>query len=125
MIDFLESETGFQLLAWAVAVVWALIQGSKWWQERVAAKYGQAVTAIEAGVSETYAVYVEAIKKGRTDGKLTPDEREEARQMALRRAREILLDRGAKLDKIMPPREAAMWVERGVTALKQGRGTKA
>ena len=88
-------------LDWVVALVGTIVAGA-WtffksrglYQEMKGQKYSAAIEALEAGVEKTYRVYVEALKKAKADGKLTPEEKAAARQRAIAYAQEFGRTRG-------------------------------
>jgi len=88
-------------LDWVVALVgtvvagaWTFFKSRDLYKEVKVQKYSAAMDALEAGVEKTYRVYVEALKKAKADGKLTPEEKGAARQKAIAYAQEFGLTRG-------------------------------
>lgn len=80
----------------------------------------RAIDWLGVAVTDTYDTYVRAIKAGRADGKLTPEERRTARRRALERA--IALARKDGIDLLRELGEARLtwWIERTVARQKQG-----
>jgi hypothetical protein len=88
-------------LDWVVALVgtivagaWTFLKSRDLYQEMRGQRYSVAMDALEAGVEKTYRVYVEALKKAKADGKLTPEEKAAARQRAVAYAQEFGRTRG-------------------------------
>jgi hypothetical protein len=97
------------LLAWVGAklVKW-LTSEWKWTESTGLAS--AAWTAAQLGVMEAYQTYVAEIKKRSADGKLTQEERANARKIALDAAKAVLKSQGlgAVDDMIQPMLEAAV-----------------
>ena len=78
----LSSEWFLELLAAVVAVIWALPRVSDWRERVRQGRLDSLMILAEQAVLETYHAYVEEIKRGREDGKLTLDEAHKARALA-------------------------------------------
>ena len=63
-------------------------------------RLARAVECVEAGVRETYEEYVRAMKAASIDGKLTDEERAEARRRAIERAKDYAAREGVDLLKV-------------------------
>jgi hypothetical protein len=50
-----------------------------------------AILAIQAGVTKTYHDFVQAAKEASEDGKLTPEEKKKAREMAIQAAKDLAM----------------------------------
>jgi hypothetical protein len=81
-IESLVTEQNITLLGALFGTAWTLFKGSEWFQRARARRLEQAVTALEAGIEQTYQVYVRAIKESNADGRLSTEERRRAREMA-------------------------------------------
>lgn len=79
----LSSEWFLELLAAVVAVIWALPRVSAWRERVRQGRLDSLMILAEQAVLETYHAYVEEIKRGREDGKLTLDEAHKARALAV------------------------------------------
>lgn len=65
-----------------VGGLWAMFKTGDWFARVKKQRYYTAVEAVEAAVDATYRTYVQQLKQAREDGKLTAQEREQARSMA-------------------------------------------
>lgn len=74
------------------AIAW--FKGSEHFARIKDTRWAEALAALDAGVTDVYEDYVRALKEGRGDGKLTDEERVEARDRALARAIDIGKTRG-------------------------------
>lgn len=81
-LDSIVSEPGLTLLGAVFGSAWTFFKTQDWYQRAKQRRYAQAITALEAGVDQTYQTYVRAIKEASEDGKLSPAERRRAREMA-------------------------------------------
>ncbi|MCL4693334.1 MAG: hypothetical protein KJ060_12600 [Candidatus Hydrogenedentes bacterium] len=81
-MENLVSETSITLLGAVFGAAWTFFKSQDWYQRAKERRYADAVTALEAGVDQTYQTYVRAIKDASEDGKLTAAERRRAREMA-------------------------------------------
>jgi len=81
-MESLASETTITLLGAVFGAAWTFFKSQDWYQRAKERRYSQAITALEAGVDQTYQIYVRAIQEASEDGKLTPAERRRAREMA-------------------------------------------
>lgn len=92
-----DAMNGLELLAGVGALattLWAWFKASAWFRICRQERYKKAVQALEAGVDATFRSYVQAIKEGREDGKLTREEMRLARKRAKDAAVEIGKTRG-------------------------------
>jgi hypothetical protein len=76
----------------STALTW--FKGSEYWGRVKDTRWATAVSAVDAAVTEVYENYVRDLKNGREDGKLTDEERREARDRALSLAIDIGKTRG-------------------------------
>ena len=96
MWEFLGSEQGQVIILSVVGFIFGFIkrrESVKKWKLEVAIK------ALEVGVNDTYRAYVRAIKDAKADGKLTDDEKEHARELAIAKAMQIAKEVGLDLVK--------------------------
>jgi len=116
-------------LDWVVALVGTIVAGA-WtffksrglYQEMKGQKYSAAMDALEAGVEKTYRVYVEALKKAKADGKLTPEEKAAARQRAIAYAQEFGRTRGVDVIEELGREYIPVLIGKIVRALKGSAG---
>lgn len=122
LIDFLKSEAGVTITVAVVGVIYSVIRGTEWYQNLQASRYGTALDAIEAAVSETYNVVVRPAKQ---TGKWDDDAKQVARRRAETRAREIAQEQGVQIDRLMTPEVLRGEMEKTVWARKSaGRAAK-
>jgi hypothetical protein len=81
-METLASETTITLLGAVFGAAWTFFKSQDWYQRAKQQRFAQAITALEAGVDQTYQTYVRAIKEASEDGKLTAAERRRARELA-------------------------------------------
>jgi hypothetical protein len=118
-------------LDWVVALVgtvvagaWTFFKSRDLYQEMKEQKYSAAMDALEAGVEKTYRVYVEALKRAKADGKLTPEEKAAARQKAIAYAQEFGRTRGIDVIDELGREYIAVLIGKIVRALKGDARTK-
>lgn len=75
------------ILAQAVAAIWAMPRIRRWREEIRQSRYGEVWDATVESVQETYREFVRIRKQKAADGKLTDEERSEARDKALYKLR--------------------------------------
>lgn len=92
MDNLFDSEGGLMLLATVAGAVFAFAKGTAWYKAVAATRVQKALKCVQVGVELTYQEYVQALKDGRQDGTLTPEERAQARA----RAKRIAIDYGLK-----------------------------
>ncbi len=81
-MESLVSDTSITLLGTVFGAAWTFFKSRDWYQRAKERRYAQAISALEAGVDQTYQTYVRAIKEASEDGKLTSAERRRARELA-------------------------------------------
>jgi len=116
--DFVNSDQGLTLVGAFAAAIWALAKTGKWFAHLQDQRLQRALEILEAAIEETYRTYVQAIKAARADGKLTEDERRNARQMARERA--IALGKLAGVDvlRVLGEPFIDLWLTRLVNRAK-------
>lgn len=117
-MDVLNSEPGLTLIGGMLGLVWAAFKSSEWYERARLMRLERAVDALEAGVEATYRAYVQALKESRADGRLTQDEREHARDMAIRSAVEFGRTRGIDVVRELGRDYLDLWLTRVVNAAK-------
>lgn len=115
----LTGETGLTLLGGVLGAVWTAFKSSEWHARARALRLERAVEALEAGVEATYRAYVQGIKAGREDGRLTDAEREHARDMALRAAFEYGRGHGIDVARELGRDYLDLWLTRVVNRMKR------
>ena len=116
--EFLGSEPGLTMLGCALGAIWTFFRGQSWYQRARGRRYQKALTALEAGVEQTYDVYVRAIKEAREDGTLTDDERRRARRLARDAAEEFGETQGVDVVRELGEDYLDLWMTRIVNKLK-------
>lgn len=76
------SEPALTSLGAILGGLWTFFKASDFFQRAKAQRFAEAITALEAGVQQTYDVYVRAVKESSADGKLSSEERRRARELA-------------------------------------------
>jgi len=107
-----------QLLLTVVAAVWTAFKGSDLWERSKQSKVDKALLALEAGVQTSYEVYVRECKLANEDGKLTTQERANARQRAIDAAKLYASKEGINLVETLGADYITMLVERVVRTNK-------
>lgn len=101
LIDVMGEEQFWGLLATGVASFWAWAQRKAGIERKEQTTLNKALSFLEAGVSQTYEGFVRARKKAAADGKLTDEERAEARRMAVETAKTYALENGLDLIQVL------------------------
>lgn len=78
----LLSEPALTTLGAVLGGLWTFFKASDWYQRARDKRFAEALNALEAGVQQTYDVYVRAVKEASADGKMTSEERRRARELA-------------------------------------------
>lgn len=119
-LNQLVSETSVTLLGALFGTAWTFFKSQDWYQRAKQRRYAQAITALEAGVDQTYQTYVRAIKEASEDGKLTPAERRRAREMARDAAISFGRTQGVDVLAEVGQDYVDLWINRLVKKLKGG-----
>lgn len=114
-------DLGVTLIGTIVGGLWSGFKASDWYQARQRRRYQQALRALEAGVERTYQAYVKAIKAGRSDGRLTEQEKARARSMARMRAVKLAKTDGIDLLRTVGEDYVDLWIGRIVGRRKRGK----
>ncbi len=101
--DFIQSDEAFKVIAAILALLWTLFRSSDWYARQKSARVAQAIALLETAVARTYEEYVRAIKHSRVDGKLTDEERREARQRAMNTAIDMAQKQWLPLLRLLGP----------------------
>ncbi|MBI2434156.1 MAG: hypothetical protein HYV26_14965 [Candidatus Hydrogenedentes bacterium] len=116
--NLFTDDTLLTAAAAVVGLVWSLVKGSEQFQRLRDQRAQRAVQVLEAAVEETYRTYVQTIKAARADGKLTPEERRRARELARARAYAIARTEGIDLLRDLGERFLDLWIAKLVKRLK-------
>lgn len=81
-LNHLMSEPALTTLGAVLGGLWTFFKASDWYQRARDNRFTEALHALEAGVQQTYDVYVRAVKEASADGKLSSEERRRARELA-------------------------------------------
>lgn len=119
--DWLISDPAGGLLAGAAALAFAVLKTAPWFQQLRRGKLSRAIRFIEAAVRQVYEEYVRELKAARADGKLTPEERRRARDLARQRAIDLARSEGVDLVAELGTAQIALWIDRLVRRIKSGR----
>ena len=113
-------ESALTLAAADLGAAWTFFKTSDWFERLRRKKLDRALEILEAAVEETYRTYVEAITLARADGKLTADERRQAR--ALAQARAVAIGRAQGIDVLaaLGREQVDLWIAKLVKGLKGG-----
>ena len=81
-LNNLVSEPALTTLGVVLGGLWTYFKATDAYQRVRENRFADALTALEAGVQQTYDVYVRAVKEASTDGRLSSEERRRARELA-------------------------------------------
>lgn len=101
LTQILQSEAFLSILAATVAAVWSTEKGARVLNVFRNRRVETALLILEVAIAETYEKYVQSLKATSADGKLQNGSREQARDMALKRARALAKEHGLDLDKVL------------------------
>lgn len=119
IVDLLSRPEVQTMVAGIIAMVFGFIKKQQWTQKW---KLGVALNAFEAGVMDSYETYVRAIKISREDGKLTDEERKEARKRAIDVAVALARSEGLDLVKFYGKEYIPVIIEKFVMKNKTAAG---
>ncbi len=91
----------FYFLFALFGMAWLGMRAYEVYQQIRNSKYRLALMIIESAVQKTYDTYTREIKKSREDGKLTPEERRKAFEMAMQTALEMARGQNLELNRII------------------------
>lgn len=95
-----------------LGAAWAFFKSSEWFQQIKDRRFTAALEALEAGVQQTYEVYVRAVKESSADGKLSREERRRARELARDAAVAFGRTRGIDVITAIGHDYIDMWIEK-------------
>jgi hypothetical protein len=119
MSALLESDAGLAIVSAAIGSVWTAFKGMEWVEQRRHERHSTALMAVEAGVEHSFQTYVKAIKAGRSDRKLTGEERKHARALAQETAVRIGRVQGVNVAQELGREFLPVWITRMVGELKR------
>jgi hypothetical protein len=118
--NVLSSEMGLTVLGTLLGGVWTAFRSSEWYRRVSERRYNKALQALEAGIELTYRTYVRAIKQSREDGKLTDEERQQARRQARQAAIEFGRSQGVDVAREVGAEYMDALIAKLVGKLKRG-----
>lgn len=116
--DLLTSDATLTLAGALAAAIWTAVQSTAWFAQIKQNRFARALTILEAGIEDTYRTYVQALKAARADGKLTAEEKQEARRRARDRALEIARAEGVDLVRELGPAFIELFLSKLVVKMK-------
>jgi len=116
--DAIHSDQGLMLLGTVLGGLWSLFKSTELYARIRRRRCERALLALEAGVMNTYETYVREIKTSREDGKLTAEERREARRRAKNYAIDLARTEGLDIARELGHTYLDAWIERLVRKLK-------
>jgi len=119
LTSILTTEAGITLLGAIMGAIWTLFKGGACYGRLRRRRHLRALQALEAAVEETYRTYVESLKASRPGGRLTPEERRRAREMARDRAIAIARKEGIDLLRELGEDMISVWIAKLVKRLKR------
>lgn len=111
----------FYSMAVVFGSVWAIMRVYEVYQQLKNSRYRLAITIIESAVQKTYDTYTREIKKAREDGKLTPEERKKAFNLAMQTAIEMARGQNMELNSIIRKELLPYFIHRALQKLKLQR----
>ncbi|GMW01800.1 MAG: hypothetical protein AMXMBFR84_29370 [Candidatus Hydrogenedentota bacterium] len=117
-MDWINNEAGLVMLSTIISGLWAFFKSQEWLRLAKEHKGEKALLALEAGVHHAYEEYVRAIKAARTDGKLTPEERRRARDLAVHAAVEFGRNEGVDVMTELGVSYIDAWLKRLLQQIK-------
>ena len=118
MLDLLDNEVFMGLIASIVSVIWAALRASEWYAKFCKARFDKAFLAVEAGAQITYETYVRECKIANEDGKLTPEERKDAREMAIEAAKRFGLSHGVDVGREITEEYIDLALDKAIAKLR-------
>lgn len=117
-VELLDNEVFAKLVIGIVAMAWAAFQGSDWYAKFCKARFDKAFLAVEAGAQITYETYVRECKIANEDGKLTPEERKDAREMAIEAAKRFGLSHGVDVGREITEEYIDLALDKAIAKLR-------
>ncbi len=105
-------DLGVTVLGTVIGGLWTAFKASDGFRRLRRRRYRKALLALESGVERTYQAYVKAIKAGRSDGRLTEEEKARARSMARMRAVKLAKAEGVDLLRTIGADYVDVWIGR-------------
>jgi len=119
--DWLLADPAGGLIAGAAALAFAALKSAPWFEQIRRGRLSRALRFIEAAVRQIYEEYVRELKAARADGKLTPEERRRARDLARQRAVDLARSEGVDLVAELGAAQISLWIDRLVRRIKTSR----
>ncbi len=121
-MDGSVSEWGLTLATMVFGALWTAFRSSDVLGRVRDERFRKALSALEAGVEQTYRTYVRALKESRADGKLTDEERRQARLLARDTAMAFGRTQGVDVLQTLGREYIDVWIAKLVNGLKIGAG---
>jgi hypothetical protein len=119
VIEGMGIELGLTIVGMVAGTLWTGFKASDRYQRWRGRRYQKGVLALESGVERTYQAYVKAIKAGRSDGRLTEEEKSRARSMARMRAIKLAKSDGIDLLRTIGEDYVDLWIGRLIQKRKR------
>lgn len=111
----------FYSLVTVFGSVWVVMRAYELYQQLRNSRYRLLLTIIESAVQKTYDTYTREIKKSREDGKLTPEERKKAFEMAMQTVMEMARGQNLELNRVVQKELLPYLIHRALLKLKLRR----
>ncbi|HOK09986.1 MAG TPA: hypothetical protein PLT82_11190 [Candidatus Hydrogenedens sp.] len=108
----------FYLLMMVFGSLWTIMRAYELYQQLRNSKYRLVLSIIESAVQKTYDTYTREIKKSREDGKLTPEERQKAFQLAMETAIDLAKNQNLDIFNIVRREFMPYLIQRSLQKLK-------
>lgn len=116
-IEYID-QIAYYLLFAVFGLAWMIMKTVELYKAGKESKYKILLTIIESAVQDTYDTYTREIKKAREDGKLTPEERQKAFELALQKTVEIARKQKIEILKLLPKEILRYYILRALQRLK-------
>ncbi len=116
-IEYID-QIAYYLLFAVFGLAWMIMKTVELYKAGKESKYKIILTIIESAVQDTYDTYTREIKKAREDGKLTPEERQKAFELALQKTVEIARKQKIEILKLLPKEILRYYILRALQRLK-------
>lgn len=114
-----DTELAFSTALAAFGALWTVFKTAELLTHLRDRRVRRALLVLQAAVDETFRTYVQSIKEGRSDGKLTVEERRRARELAKARAYAIARREGVDLARDLGGAFLDVLIARTVKRLKR------
>jgi len=118
--DLLASRVVLHVVAVIISALWGSSWVRKWRKDRLDGTEAELFEFARASVQATWENYVEELKVGRADGKLTVEERQIARRKALSSLKARVTGKARELFEALGKAERDVLIEDAVSSMKEG-----